>query len=160
MRQASPLARGKALTPGKQKLRLWLRMLRATRRIEGELRERLRTSFGETLPRFDVLAALHRADSGISLTQLSRMLMVSNGNVTGLIDRLEQDGAVVRISALKDRRTTLVKLTANGARRFGVMAKAHEEWVAELLGRFGPQDTAILIELLDGLGTGRPKGDA
>lgn len=153
-----PLTRKSVLPPGKQKLRLWLRMLRATRRVEAELRERLRTTFGETLPRFDVLAALHKAEGGISLTQLSRMLMVSNGNVTGIIDRLVQDGSVLRLSAVNDRRTTLVTLTADGAQRFAEMAAAHEIWVSELLDAAGPEETAILIDHLGPLAPKSPKG--
>lgn len=133
----------------KQKLRLWLRLLRSTRNIEAELRERLRIEFGETLPRFDVLAALWKAGDTISLTMLSRMLMVSNGNVTGIIDRLALDGCVTRIADSKDRRTTLVQLTPEGARRFEAMAAAHEKWVAELLRSFTAAQAEELIELLD-----------
>ncbi|MGL5735724.1 MAG: MarR family transcriptional regulator, partial [Beijerinckiaceae bacterium] len=80
----------------KQKLRLWLRLLRSTRAIESELRERLRLEFSETLPRFDVMAALWKCGEAISLTTLSRMLMVSNGNITGIVDRLVLDGSIMR----------------------------------------------------------------
>lgn len=143
------LPRRKMQSASKQKLRLWLRMLRSTRAIEAELRERLRMEFGETLPRFDVLAALWKADDAISLTALSRMLMVSNGNVTGIIDRLVMDGSVTRVADARDRRTTLVKLTADGAKRFETMAAAHEKWIAELLRSFSAGQTEELIALLD-----------
>lgn len=134
--------------PGKQKLRLWLRMLRATRSVEGALRERLRKDFGETLPRFDVLAALHKADEGISLTRLSRMLMVSNGNVTGLIDRLVNEGYVARLALAGDRRTTLVRLTPAGSRHFERMAEVHERWVGTLLSGLDGDDADRVSEAL------------
>ena len=89
----------------KQKLRLWLRLLRASRGIEAELRARLRVAFGTTLPKFDVMAALARQGAGMTMTELSRFLMVSNGNVTGIIDRLVAEGLVVRLAHAGDRRT-------------------------------------------------------
>ena len=83
--------------PGsKQRLRLWIRLLRTARAIEAELRERLRKEFAVTLPQFDVMATLSRKKDGMSMTELSRMLMVSNGNVTGIIDRLATEGLVLR----------------------------------------------------------------
>src|SRR5262245_58454282 len=82
----------------KQKLRLWLGLLRASRTIEGELRARLREEFATTLPKFDVMAALARKGAGMTMTELSRWLMVSNGNVTGIFDRLEAEGMVVRLA--------------------------------------------------------------
>ncbi|TIS81978.1 MAG: MarR family transcriptional regulator, partial [Mesorhizobium sp.] len=74
--------------PGKDRLRLWIRLLRASRTIEAELRERLKKEFDTTLPRFDVMAALYRAPEGMLMSDLSRFLLVSNGNVTGIVDRL------------------------------------------------------------------------
>mgnify|MGYP001367864074 CR=1 FL=1 len=135
------------LPASKQRLRVWIRMLRATRRVEAALRERLRAEFGETLPRFDVLAALDKSETGISLTQLSRMLMVSNGNVTGLIERLVNEGYVTRLAVAGDRRTTLVRLTGAGTRHFQTMARAHEAWVAELLSMLDDAEAAHLIEI-------------
>lgn len=143
------MPRRKAHSASKQKLRLWLRLLRGTRAIEAALREKLRVEFRETMPRFDVLAALWKADDAISLTVLSRMLMVSNGNVTGIIDRLVLDGSVERISDSRDRRTTLVRLSDTGRARFETMAAAHEKWVADLLKAYDPQQTEALIDRLD-----------
>ena len=107
---------------GQLKLRLWVRLLRAVRVVEVDLRRRLRAEFGETLPRFDVMAALARAKTGMTMTEVSRHLMVSNGNVTGIIDRLVTEGLVVRISDTQDRRATLVRLTPKGLRHFARMA--------------------------------------
>jgi DNA-binding MarR family transcriptional regulator len=143
--------RAKAEPASKQKLRLWIRLLGASRRIEVELRRRLRIAFGETLPRFDVMAALQRRPAGMTMTELSRFLMVSNGNVTGIIERLVTEGLVVRLADKDDRRATFVRLTPAGAQRFAAMAKAHEGWVGELLAGTGGDDTDTLIALLDPL---------
>ena len=138
--------------PAKQKLRLWVRLLRASRAIEVELRERLRVAFGVTLPRFDVMAALARKQAGMTMTELSRYLMVSNGNVTGIIDRLVSEGMVVRSRHAGDRRATFVRLTPKGQQQFAIMAKAHEGWIAEILAGVDTAETESLIALLSALG--------
>jgi DNA-binding MarR family transcriptional regulator len=138
----------KAEPASKHRLRLWLRLLRTSRAIAAELRERLRVCFDTTLPKFDVMAALQRTPAGMTMTELSRYLMVSNGNVTGIIDRLAADGMVVRLPHEDDRRATFVRLTPKGARQFATMAKAHEAWVNEILGHFGDQEIRTLIALL------------
>jgi DNA-binding MarR family transcriptional regulator len=127
---------------------LWLRLLRTSRAIEAELRERLRVGFDTTLPKFDVMSALDRRPAGMTMTELSRFLMVSNGNVTGIIDRLVAEGVVVRRPHEEDRRAVFVHLTPKGARQFAAMANAHEAWVNELLGRFSVQETETLLALL------------
>ena len=133
---------------GRVKLRLWLRLLRAQRAIEAELRERLRVEFDVTLPQFDVLAALSRKETGMTMSELSRYLMVSNGNVTGIIDRLVADRMVIRLAKPGDRRTTFVRLTREGIERFATMARAHETWVAKCLADVSREDSARMIELL------------
>jgi DNA-binding MarR family transcriptional regulator len=154
MRAAMPRARAAPAVPrttSKQRLRLWLRLLRGARAIEGALRDRLRRTFDMTLPQFDVLAALARSASGMTMTELSRLLMVSNGNVTGIIERLAGDGLVARQTADGDRRAVRVSLTPRGSRRFAEVAAAHEMWVDELLSEFTRADTEMLIAHLDGL---------
>ena len=141
----------------KQKLRLWLRLLRTSRGLEAHLRARLRLTFATTLPKFDVMAALARKGAAMSMTELSRYLMVSNGNVTGLVDRLVAEGHVMRLAHEGDRRTTFVELTPKGAQLFQAMAKAHEAWIAELLDGVGTADTQVMIEQLDRL-AGRTNG--
>jgi len=133
---AKPAERATSRPLSKQRLRLWVRLLLARRAIEAELRERLRVQFEMTLPQFDVMAALARNDGGITMTELSRALMVSNGNVTGIIDRLVSRQLVARQAYAKDRRRFIVRLTSKGATRFDAIAKAHEEWVDELLSDF------------------------
>jgi DNA-binding MarR family transcriptional regulator len=143
----------------KLKLRLWVRLLRTARPIEVELRRRLAAEFGVTLPKFDVMAALARNEAGMTMTEVSRFLMVSNGNVTGLIDRLVADGLVVRVADKHDRRATLVRLTPKGLRLFASMAEAHAGWVEEILAGFGREQSEALIGLLDELrGHLRPGG--
>ena len=135
----------------KQRLRLWIRLLRATRAIEAELRDRLRVQFAMTLPQFDVMAALYREDGGMTMTELSRRLMVSNGNVTGIIDRLVAEQYVLRQAPAEDRRSFIVRLTAKGVARFAAVAAAHEEWVDTLLADFSADEMEMLIGHFDGL---------
>jgi DNA-binding MarR family transcriptional regulator len=139
--------------PGLLRLRLWVRLLRAVRPIEVELRRRLDREFGVTLPKFDVMAALARREEGMTMTEVSRFLMVSNGNVTGLVDRLVAEGLVVRVANRDDRRATFVRLTRKGQRLFETMAEAHERWVDEILGGFGDGESEAMIGLLDRLRT-------
>lgn len=143
----------------KDKLRLWLRLLRSTRAIEAELRERLRCEFGTTMPRFDVLAALSRHEKGMTMTALSRLLIVSNGNVTGIVDRLVVDGLVIRIPDENDRRATFVRLTRKGEAQFHTMAAAHEKWIAGMLGNVAPADIDGLTALLGRLSSKPSAGD-
>ena len=117
----------------KARLRLWLRLLGVSRAIENELRERLRLHHDTTLPRFDVLAAIHKSGNGLKMSDVSSVLRVSNGNVTGIVDRLVAEGQVVRLPVEGDRRATIVRLTDKGAAEFAVLAAAHESWVDELL---------------------------
>jgi len=117
----------------KARLRLWVRLLRATRLVESETRERFKSQFNVTLPRFDVMAALYRKPDGMLMGEISRFLLVSNGNVTGIVDRLVQDGFIVRSQRNGDRRTSFVRLTAKGHAAFVEMATAHERWINELL---------------------------
>src|SRR5215468_5189849 len=118
----------------KNELRLWLRLLSCTALIENEIRRRLRDSFDITLPRFDLMAQLDKTPGGMKLGELSQRLMVSNGNITGLVDRLVVEGLVERQAAPNDRRAQLVKLSPEGRRTFRSMAASHESWIAEALG--------------------------
>jgi len=129
----------------KQSLRLWLRMLSCTTRIENIIRERLRVEFDTTLPRFDVLAALERNPEGLSMGELSRCLMVSNGNVTGVVNRLEAEGLLTRSPSPKDRRTHRVKLTTKGMQQFKHMASVHEGWIDELFSEISTSEAETLL---------------
>jgi DNA-binding MarR family transcriptional regulator len=137
-----------ARTTGKEKLRLWIRLLRASRTIEAELRERLSKEFATTLPRFDVLAALYRVPDGMLMSDLSRFLLVSNGNVTGIVDRLVSEGLISRARRNGDRRTSIVRLTPRGRDSFRAMAAAHEGWVSELLADVSKTDAQRLTSML------------
>ena len=131
-----------------QSLKLWLRMLSCTTKIENEIRSRLRTSFGITLPRFDLMAQLERHPQGLRMGELSKRMMVTGGNITGITDQLEQENLVVRVPDPKDGRAYSVTLTAAGRRAFSVMAQEHEGWIAELLQDMSGTDKNQLIELL------------
>lgn len=131
----------------KQRLRTWIRMLRATRTIEARLREFLRANHDTTLPRFDVLAALYRAEEGLRMSALSKRLLVSNGNVTGIVDRLVSDDLVKRIDVEKDRRSTLVCLSPKGRASFARMADEHAALVSELFSDLGDGDMEVLSDI-------------
>jgi DNA-binding MarR family transcriptional regulator len=128
----------------KARLRLWLRLLKVGRHVEGRLRENLRTEFDTTLPRFDVLAGLYRYPDGLKMSELSKLLIVSNGNVTGIIDRLVKEGLVLRVAVPGDRRASLVRLTRKGEAAFLRQAEAHERWIEDLLDGI-PADEALMI---------------
>lgn len=139
----------------KQRLRLWLRLLHATRVVESDLRERLREDWDCTLPRFDVLAALARKPEGLRMSDLSKMLKVSNGNVTGIVDRLAAEGQVERVAVEGDRRASRVRLTPAGLTFFNAMAAEHEAWVDELFASFDADELKEMIALLGRIWEGK-----
>jgi DNA-binding MarR family transcriptional regulator len=141
---SAPLSSARRDADSKARLRLWIRLLRATRFVEGRTRERLKAQYNVTLPRFDVMAALYRKPDGMLMSEISRFLLVSNGNVTGIVDRLVQEGFVVRAQRDGDRRTSFVRLTAKGRVAFEGMAAAHESWIDELLGGVTGRDAEQL----------------
>ncbi|MDB5525081.1 MAG: MarR family transcriptional regulator [Rhizobium sp.] len=130
----------------KPELRLWLRMLSTTKLISQEIRRRLRTEFGATLPQFDLLAQLYREKDGLRLGELSKRTMVTNGNVTGLVERLEGDGLIVRETPHGDRRVTVAKLTRKGEDSFSAMAKAHEGWLRDMMADVEPAAIKVLLD--------------
>lgn len=132
-----------------QSLKLWLRMLSCTVRIENEIRSRLRSSFDTTLPRFDLMAQLERHPDGLRMGELSKRMMVTGGNVTGITDQLEQEGLVVRVQDPDDRRANSVRLTDAGRKAFAEMAAVHETWIAGMLEHLTSTEKNQMIELLD-----------
>ncbi|PXW25404.1 MarR family winged helix-turn-helix transcriptional regulator [Paraburkholderia caballeronis] len=129
-------------------LRLWLRLLTTTNLVQAELRKRLRTEFDTTLPRFDLMAQLERHPEGLRMTELSRRLMVTGGNVTGIADQLEKEGLVVRDADPDDRRSIALRLTPAGRAQFDSMAAVHEQWVVELFGGLSLDDKSKMHERL------------
>jgi DNA-binding MarR family transcriptional regulator len=132
----------------KTELRLWLRMLTCTTLIENEVRRRLRDRYDITLPRFDLLAQLDRTPNGMTLGELSQRMMVSNGNITGLVDRLVTQGLIKRQPAPNDRRVQIVSLTAEGRRFFRAMARENADWVGEIFSGLNASDIEALMPLL------------
>jgi DNA-binding MarR family transcriptional regulator len=129
----------------KQFLRLWLRLLGCATTIEKKARAMLIERFGTTLPRFDVLAGLDRAVDGLTMSELSNLLLVSNGNVTAIVSRLVNDWLVTRTQDKADRRVLQVKLTAKGRRDFRAMAIEHEKWIEHLLADLGDSEIDNLL---------------
>ena len=144
----------------KARLRLWLRLLKLTRMTEAGLRERLRSEFSTTLPRFDVMSALARVEGGLKMSELSGMLRVSNGNVTGIVDRLADDGLAERVAVPGDRRAARVRLTPAGQAAFAAQAEAHRKWIDTLLGGFEAGEAAAVSALIDRVLTEEEARDA
>jgi DNA-binding MarR family transcriptional regulator len=132
-------------------VRLWLRMLSCTNRIEAVVRQGLQAKFQTTLPRFDLMAQLERSRQGLRMSELSQRLMVTGGNVTGITDALEKEGLVVREVEQSDRRAYRVRLTAEGQRQFRSMAAEHEQWVIALFDGMSQRSKQQLVELLGDL---------
>ena len=129
-------------------LRLWLRLLSCTTRVEDKIRQKLRESFDITLPRFDLMAQLERHPDGLTMGELSRRMMVTGGNITTIVDQLEKEKLVVRQVGVNDRRSFTVKLTQAGRDAFADMAIAHEAWVADLFEGLSVNQQTELYTLL------------
>jgi len=129
-------------------LRLWLRLLTCTTLIEGEVRSRLRERFDVTLPRFDLMAQLDKAADGMTLSDVSKRMMVSNGNVTGLVERLVESGHLDRRTSDVDRRVQVIRLTKSGRAEFRKMAAEHEAWISDIFSDLTPRDVRELMRLL------------
>ena len=138
------------LRPGdhKAELRLWLRLLTCSTLIETGVRKRLRKSFDVTLPRFDLMAQLDKTPAGLTLGELSQRMMVSNGNITSIVEALVGQGMLDRKPSPQDRRAQVVSLTADGRRTFRQMAAAHEGWIAEIFAGLNSAEEKQLMTLL------------
>jgi DNA-binding MarR family transcriptional regulator len=130
------------------KLRTWLRLLTCVNLIETTVRARLHAQFATTLPRFDVLAALDAAGEDLTMGALSARLMVTSGNVTGLVNGMEKDGLVVRRPHPADRRSTLIGATDAGRALFARMAPAHAEWIEQTMAGLDRAEAAQLWRAL------------
>lgn len=149
--QAALLASDRESAAGRDdrlELRLWLRLLTCSTLIERRMRAMLREQFETTLPRFDMLAQLERVPDGMTMGELSARLMVSNGNITGLVDRLVEEGSLRRTPSQTDRRSSRVSLTSEGRKLFAAMSAAHARWIDDLFAGIGREDKARLFDLL------------
>lgn len=137
------------LSLSKSRLRLWLKLLKSSSLLEERIRRLLREEFQSTLPRFDVMSALSRSPEGLKMSQISDMLRVSNGNVTGIVDRLTEEGLALRVAVPGDRRASLVRLTPKGKTAFAEQARAHELWINDMLDGLNADDVDGMIRRLD-----------
>jgi DNA-binding MarR family transcriptional regulator len=144
----SPDLESRAAPDDHHALRLWLRLLTCANLVETEIRGRLRAEFDTTLPRFDLMAQLQRTPKGMKMGELSRHMMVTNGNITGITDQLEKEGLVMRTKVASDRRSSVIRLTPQGRKTFARMARAHEAWVKELLAGLPESSRAALFQTL------------
>lgn len=135
-------------TADKPNLRLWLRLLTCANMIETEIRSRLRAEYDVTLPRFDLMAQLEKSSDGLTMSELSRRLMVSNGNITGIVDRLVAEKLITRTPNPDDRRAQCVRLTPRGHKAFLEMAAVHQRWIDDLFSGLTPDEAQTLFALL------------
>jgi len=129
-------------------IRLWLRMLATNRLVETRTRRLLQERYATTLPRFDLMAQLERAPRGLKMGELSKRMMVTGGNVTGITDMLEKEGLVERVAEPGDRRARLVRLTGAGRRAFSAMAEEHERWIVEAFKELSGREMSTMAALL------------
>lgn len=136
--------------PGNQgdETHLWLRLLTCTTLIETEVRRGLREEFDFTLPRFDLLAQLERAENGMVLGEISKRMMVSAGNLTALVERMVESGHITRSTSPSDRRVQIVALTPFGRKAFGTMAERHRAWIGNLFAGVTAEERAVLLSSL------------
>jgi len=134
-------------------IRLWLRMLATNRLVETRTRRLLQERYSTTLPRFDLMAQLERAPRGLKMGELSKRMMVTGGNVTGITDLLEKEGLVERSADPADRRAWFVRLTPAGRRAFTAMAEEHERWIVESFGELSGREMSTMAALLARLKT-------
>ena len=130
-------------------LRLWLKLLSTSQLIENNIRELLRVEFNVTLPRFDLMAQLHRHPEGLSMSSLAEMMMVSGGNVTSIVKQLEKEDLVSRTAQEKDNRSFIVTLSAKGLSLFEKMMPAHEAWIISMMADLKMEDIQSLMGNLD-----------
>lgn len=129
-------------------VRVWLRLLACTNLIEGRVASALRDAFDTTLPRFDFLSQLERNPAGLRMTEISKRMMVTGGNITRIADGLLAEGLISRSVAPGDRRASIVRLTAAGRRAFAEMARRHEQWILAMFAGLGENDRTQLYALL------------
>lgn len=145
----NPLATKIASSEHPQELRLWLRLLTCTQLIESQVKNQLREHFSTTLSRFDLLSQLERSPNGLKMNELSKRLMVTSGNVTGITDQLVNDGLVTRVAVPQDRRAFLIQMTPLGRAKFNEMAKLHEQWIVDAFANLSDSEIGQLYSLLN-----------
>lgn len=131
-----------------KKLALWIRLISNSNMIEKEIRNLFQSEFGVTLPRFDLMSALYREQGGLTMGELSKRMLVSNGNVTGIVERLQKEGLVKRWVLPTDRRIYSVGLTPKGRSEFKVLADRHKEWISDILGGLDEEDVVQMTKMM------------
>jgi DNA-binding MarR family transcriptional regulator len=147
--QTTPINSAISISGHPQELRLWLRLLTCTQLIESQVKNQLREHFSTTLSRFDLLSQLERAPNGLKMNELSKRLMVTSGNVTGITDQLVNDGLVTRVAVPQDRRAFLIQMTPLGRAKFNEMAKLHEQWIVDAFANLTDSEIGQLYSLLN-----------
>lgn len=143
-----------------QALKLWLRLLACTTRVENQIRSRLRAEFDTTLPRFDLLAQVARPPLGPSLSELSRKLLVTKGNITDIVARLEAVELIERRRDDADGRIQYVFLTPEGRKLLDDILPVHDKWIKDLMQELSRQELETLYDALGVLKAALKRMDA
>lgn len=136
---------------GRDSLRLWLQLITLTTVVEKKIRRNFKTEFETTLPRFDIMATLERSGQKMTMGELTKRLLVSKGNVTGVVASLEKQGLLKRERDLDDKRTHYLSLTVKGRREFEAQAKAHQGWVNDYFSGMEMGELSVMVEQLSRL---------
>ena len=133
-------------------LLLWIALARCYRTFARAVAARI-AEYGLTTPQFGILEALHHLGP-LSLGDLADKLLVTGGNVTFVIDRLEEQGLVERVRSTEDRRVVKAQLTEEGRRVIAGVFPQHARAIAELARQLKPEEQEELRRLLKRLGLG------
>ena len=114
-------------------LKLCIELIRCSSQLDRIIDRNLRSKFGQSISRFDLLAQLQRVgESGLSIGELGKRLISAKGNITGLINRMIKDELLLKTAKIGDRRSFNIKASAKGSQLFKQMADSHAQWVYEL----------------------------
>lgn len=134
------------------KTRLMNRMTAISSQLTHELNYRMKQELELSLAKYEVLLAIDRSENGqVTMSNLSRKLLVSNANMTGMTSRLQIDGFVEKKALASDRRIFSVALTETGKRILQNAEIKHRIWVNELTAPLNAEEIGILNALFDKL---------
>ncbi len=135
------------LDPAEIELRTWVQLVRIFHRLQRRLELALE-AHGLSLAQFDVLATIAAAE-GPSQQELAERLLVTKGNICGLVDRMQASGLVERRSDPDDRRTNRMYLTRSGKSLLSRAAPGQLAMVKKFLGALTAAELQRLFDYFD-----------
>ena len=138
-----------SLPPSAHHRRTWLSLVRCFSSIERVLMQHFADEYNSSLPRYDVLTALALSPGGLTMGELASMLMVTKGNITGVVRRLKTDGLVRKVTSKVDRRVQSVTISAKGKRLWDKMHADYDRIISEILSGQSNKDLRALARFLE-----------